>query len=934
MNKEEPIRVAQIVGKWIGGGVESLILNYYQNMDRTKIQFDFICDEDSTDIPYDKIKKLGGSVILIPPYQHPFKYHRKLKQILKKGNYKIVHSHISTMSVFSLFAAKCAGVPVRVAHSHSTTNKKEKKKNLLKQILRPFSKVFATDYMCCSELAGRWLFGDKEYNNGNVYLLNNAIDLDKFKYDENIRNSKRKELNISDDMFVIGHVGRFVEQKNHRFLIDIFNEIHKKNSNSILILAGQGPLMEKMKAKVEKLDIKDCVRFLGQRNDINELYQAFDVFCLPSLYEGLPIVGVEAQAAGLLCILSDEMTKETKVLNTTKFLSLKQEPIEWANCIIKIMKKFKRNNTRKEIANNNFDISVEVNKLENKYNELLGKCNKYYSFDIFDTLIKRLINETKFFEIVDFKLKKEKILINDFAKRRKKYEIYLNSLNKNYTIVDIYNNFSELSEKEKIKAINIEKNLLKLNMIPNKEGIEYFVKCDNKICISDMYLSGNFLKEILEINKLNGIKEVMVSCDYNGKSKRNKMLYKVALSKYNITKHYGDALRSDYINAVLSGIKAKRIKQKGRRFLLNYDNENYYFNIGVNVFGPMMYEFNLWLEEQISHHSNSNVLFLTREGYYLKKSFEMELEKKGELLYISRKSLLIGSCKEFIQKYNFKEFVNYFKIKRNISLKSFLKKIGCDNEKAMLKYNKKLNDIVDEVIYDELKNDEQIIALLESNNANFEKYMNKFIKKKNILIDVGWKGTMQMYLKDYYQIKKSNIEFFGLYLGCMNNTDKNGFLFEESNKTYDKIMCFSGLLENIFMPSFGTTINYDIDGKPVLKESEFSDNSKDCIKELQNGIDFFIYKMKKLDNAMHFSSNEIVNNLYELGLTPNKNDIKKFSKIELLDGESINNLINGEKGNMIKRFISSKWKTAFLIQKTNLKIDYSCLISGLRNMKK
>lgn len=203
MNKEEPIRVAQIVGKWIGGGVESLILNYYQNMDRTKIQFDFICDEDSTDIPYDKIKKLGGSVILIPPYQHPFKYHRKLKQILKKGNYKIVHSHISTMSVFSLFAAKCAGVPVRVAHSHSTTNKKEKKKNLLKQILRPFSKVFATDYMCCSELAGRWLFGDKEYNNGNVYLLNNAIDLDKFKYDENIRNSKRKELNISDDMFVI-----------------------------------------------------------------------------------------------------------------------------------------------------------------------------------------------------------------------------------------------------------------------------------------------------------------------------------------------------------------------------------------------------------------------------------------------------------------------------------------------------------------------------------------------------------------------------------------------------------------------------------------------------------------------------------------------------------------------------------------------------------
>lgn len=934
MENKEPIRVAQIIGKWLGGGVEAVVMNYYRYIDKSKIQFDFICDEDSTNIPYEEIEKLGGKVILIPPYQKVLKYHKELKRVLKEGKYKIVHSHINTLSVFSLFAAKCAGVPVRIAHSHSTTNKKEKKKNLIKQVLRPFSKLFATDYMCCSELAGRWLFGNKEFDKGNVYILNNAIDLDKFKYDEKIRKEKRKELGIKDDTLVIGHVGRFVEQKNHRFLIDIFNEVHKQHENSILLLAGQGPLMEEMKEKVKTLGIEASVKFLGQRNDINELYQAFDVFCLPSLYEGLPVVGVEAQATGLLCVFSDYMTKETKVLNTTEFLSLKQKTIEWANCIIEAKKKFKRKNKREEIANNNFDISVEANKLENKYNELLVKCDKYYSFDIFDTLIKRLFNEKKFFEIVEFKLKKEKILINDFAKRRKKYEVYLNSLNKNYTIIDIYNNFNELSEEEKIKAINIEKDLIKLNMIPNKEGIDYFVKCDNKICISDMYLSGNFLKEILDVNKINGIKEVMVSSDYNGKSKRNKMLYKVALSKYNITKHYGDALRSDYINAILSGIKSKRIKQKKRRFLFNYDNENYYFNIGVNVFGPMMYEFDFWLEEQINHYSNSNVLFLTREGYYLKKSYEMELEKKAELLYISRKSLLIGTCKEFIQKYNFEEFVNYFKIKRNISLKSFLKKIGCDNEKIMLKYNKKINDSIDEFIYDELKNDEQIISLLENNNDNFEKYMSKIIKEKNTLIDVGWNGTMQMYLKDYYKLKKSNIEFLGLYLGCMNDIEKKGFLFEETNKNYDKIMCFSGLLENIFMPSFGTTINYDNDGTPILKESEFSDNSKKCIKELQNGIDFFICKMKELDNVMHFSREEIINNLYELGLTPNKNDIKKFSRIELLDGENINNLINGEKGNIVKRFISSKWKTAFLIRKTNLKIDYSCLISRLRNMKK
>lgn len=364
---DKPVRVAQIIGKWLGGGVEAVVMNYYRNIDRNKIQFDFICDDDSTNIPYDEIDALGGKVILIPPYQNVFEYHKKLKKVLIDGDYKIVHSHINTLSVFSLFAAKCAGVPVRIAHSHSTTNKKEKKKNLLKQVLRPFSKLFATDYMCCSELAGRWLFGNKEYDKGNVYLLNNAIDLDRFKFNEDIRKKKRKELGISDDELVIGHVGRFVEQKNHRFLIDIFNDVHKKNSNSILLLAGQGPLMDEMKEKVSNLGLNNCVKFLGQRNDINELYQAMDVFCLPSLYEGLPVVGVEAQATGLLCILSSDMTKETKVLDSTIFLSLEQNSSEWADDIICNFNVHKRVDTKTEISNNGFNIKKEVNNLENIY---------------------------------------------------------------------------------------------------------------------------------------------------------------------------------------------------------------------------------------------------------------------------------------------------------------------------------------------------------------------------------------------------------------------------------------------------------------------------------------------------------------------------------------------------------------------------------------
>ena len=166
---------------------------------------------------------------------------------------------------------------------------------------------------------------------------------------------------------VIGHVGRFVAQKNHMFLIDVFNEIHKQKENSVLLLIGQGPLINKAEEKVNKLKLNECVYFLGQRNDINELYQAFDIFLLPSLYEGLPVVGVEAQATGLLCELSDAMTKETKVLNITRFISLNKTSFEWSKIILNDFEKYNRKNTEKEISKNNFNIKIEGNKLEKFY---------------------------------------------------------------------------------------------------------------------------------------------------------------------------------------------------------------------------------------------------------------------------------------------------------------------------------------------------------------------------------------------------------------------------------------------------------------------------------------------------------------------------------------------------------------------------------------
>lgn len=367
-NKEESVRIAHIIGKWIGGGVESVVMNYYRNIDKSKIQFDFICDDDSTNIPRAEIESMGGRIILIPPYQKVFKYQKELKRVLREGNYRIVHSHINALSVFPLRAAKKAGVPVRIAHSHSTTNKKEWKKNILKMVLKPFSKVYATHYFACTEHAGRWLFGDKEFDKGNVYVLNNAIDLDKFKYDEQVRIAKRKELGIDDNTIVIGHAGRFVAQKNHEFIIDVFNEVHKENKNTKLMLIGKGPLEEQIKEKVKQYGLTEAVMFLGQRpEDIHELYQAMDVFLFPSLYEGLGMVAIEAQCAGLPCICSTEVPEIAQISESFVRIDLTEQNQVWIKAILNNKE---IHNRAIQIDAEMYDIKKEAQKLENSYRRM------------------------------------------------------------------------------------------------------------------------------------------------------------------------------------------------------------------------------------------------------------------------------------------------------------------------------------------------------------------------------------------------------------------------------------------------------------------------------------------------------------------------------------------------------------------------------------
>ena len=363
---ERKIKIAQVIGKAAAGGVEAMIMNLYRNIDREKVQFDFFVEQTSTIIDEDEIKKLGGNVVIIPPYKNPLHYMKELTRLFREGNYDIVHSNMNAISVFTLRAAKKAGIKYRIAHSHSTSNKKEVLKSIVKNMLRPFSKKYATDYFACSELAGRWLFGNKAVEENKVTIINNAIDIQKFAYKEEIREQIRNQYNITDK-FVMGHVGRFVKQKNHKFLVDIFNEVQKIRPDAVLLLIGEGPLCDQTYEYVDKLGLKDKVIFAGVQKDTSKFYQAMDCFVLSSLYEGLPVVGIEAQANLLPCIFADTITKEVKVNDNVQFASLDLSAAGWAKMICDVGPR----ETNNKIENSKYDIQGEAKKLASLYEKIL-----------------------------------------------------------------------------------------------------------------------------------------------------------------------------------------------------------------------------------------------------------------------------------------------------------------------------------------------------------------------------------------------------------------------------------------------------------------------------------------------------------------------------------------------------------------------------------
>ena len=355
------MRVLQVVTKMDRGGLETMLMNYYRRIDRNKVQFDFLVHREERGAYDDEIELLGGKIYRLPrlvPWS--VSYLSSLNNFFDEHlEYKIVHVHQDCLSSVILKAAKKHRIPVRIAHSHSSSQDKNLKYPI-KLICKHSIPKYTTDLFACGKNAGNWMFGGASYK-----IINNAIDVAAYAYDLTKRQEMRQQLSVENE-FTVGHVGRFNQPKNHSFLLEIFNALLKEEPNAVLLLVGGGEDMKMIQVKAQILGIAEHVRFLGIRSDVADLMQAMDIFVFPSLYEGLGIALIEAQAAGLPCVVSDTIPKEAYLTDLVKSESLSDSPDIWAEKIL-AMRNIPRTDRRAEIAAHGFDITTEAVKLQEFY---------------------------------------------------------------------------------------------------------------------------------------------------------------------------------------------------------------------------------------------------------------------------------------------------------------------------------------------------------------------------------------------------------------------------------------------------------------------------------------------------------------------------------------------------------------------------------------
>jgi glycosyltransferase involved in cell wall biosynthesis len=372
-----PIRVLHIVGKMSPGGIETMIMNVYRNIDREKVQFDFLIHKGDKGLFSEEIASLGGKEYVLPKIRDNEKvYYYKLPQYIwslikffkAHKEYKIIHGHMTnTASIYIPIARWVGEAKCCIVHSHSTSLKPGLMRIVTKVLHTPL-KYIADEKLACSEAAARWIFSEEDIKSEKVIIINNGVDLQKFKYNDVKRKEIREYWGVADKI-VIGHVGRFKKEKNQDLLIEMMRFLQEWERSYVLMLVGDGELKENLEKKMRTLNLENKVIFTGVQKDISDIMQAFDIFVLPSLFEGLPVVAIEAQANGLPCFIAETVTKEVDITGNVCFINSTIDAKIWAEKIICMGGNYKRICAEKEMSRAGYDIKETAVYLQNFYLE-------------------------------------------------------------------------------------------------------------------------------------------------------------------------------------------------------------------------------------------------------------------------------------------------------------------------------------------------------------------------------------------------------------------------------------------------------------------------------------------------------------------------------------------------------------------------------------
>lgn len=367
-------RVLHIMGGLNRGGLETFAMNIYRAMDKNEIQFDFLLTQLPEGDYVEEAKSMGANIYTLPARYKGYKaYHHALDNFFKNHHdYLAIHAHISSLtSIDSAYYAKKYNIPVRILHAHNSSIQKSLRfywlHTFLHYLNKPNVHSWATHYLGCSDKALDWMY---KYTGvrSKAIMVNNCIDTRKFIFNKNVRIDVRAEFGLDANAFIIGHVGRFVPVKNQSFLVNILVEMKKICPNAKLMLVGDGDLREQVAKEAEDRGVEHDILFTGRRSDVNRLLQAMDVFVMPSLFEGLPVSLVEAQAAGLPIVASDTISLDSDLTGTILFKSIKLKSNSWASDILQWVNRIGRPNNTESIINNGFDSSETVKRLISLYN--------------------------------------------------------------------------------------------------------------------------------------------------------------------------------------------------------------------------------------------------------------------------------------------------------------------------------------------------------------------------------------------------------------------------------------------------------------------------------------------------------------------------------------------------------------------------------------